>query len=405
MSNDENRNPIVTWHGAERTPPGNGRRVAVLSSVHIALDNRVFYRQARTLQRAGYDVTLVAVHDQEEVKDGIRILPLPRLPRAQRPLLWRRLYELACNLDADVYQIHDPELLLVTPWIRRQTGKPTIYDIHEAYADFVDVKDYIPAPARRPLARAVALAEPRLAAGESGLIFADDAIAASFAAIDRPKTTLFNFPDRSLVDAADRLPDDVAGRRPTVLYLGGMERNRGTALMMAAFEQVVAQMPEARLLLVGHFAPPDLEQEVRADAERRGIAHAVTMTCRVPFEQIGHYLEQAQVGWVSWQACAKNEKNIPTKLFEYMAYRLPVVSSALSSTRPFVRHGVNGLLVQAGDPADHAAAIVRLLRHPEAAAEMGRAGRRLVLQQFNWQAMEPRLLALYKSVLARAGQG
>ena len=41
----------------------SGRKVAILSSVHLALDNRVFYREARTLARAGYDVTLIAVHD------------------------------------------------------------------------------------------------------------------------------------------------------------------------------------------------------------------------------------------------------------------------------------------------------------------------------------------------------
>ena len=45
-------------------------KICILSSVHIALDNRVFYREACSLQRAGYDVTLIAVHDREEIKDA-----------------------------------------------------------------------------------------------------------------------------------------------------------------------------------------------------------------------------------------------------------------------------------------------------------------------------------------------
>ena len=53
-------------------------------------------------------------------------------------------------------------------------------------------------------------------------------------------------------------------------------------------------MPAARLLLVGHFAPPELEAEVRADTERRGIAHAVEITGRVPFAAIGDYLARAR---------------------------------------------------------------------------------------------------------------
>ena len=48
-------------------------KIAILSSVHQALDNRVFYREARTLARAGYDVTLIAPHDGDETRDGVRM--------------------------------------------------------------------------------------------------------------------------------------------------------------------------------------------------------------------------------------------------------------------------------------------------------------------------------------------
>jgi glycosyltransferase involved in cell wall biosynthesis len=301
---------------------------------------------------------------------------------------------------ADVYHIHDPELLLVTPWLRRATGRPTIYDIHEANADFIAVKDYLPAAARRPLATVFRRLEPRLARGESGLIFADEAIAADFAGFDKPKTTLFNYPGRELIDRGAAVVADPTPREPVVLYLGGLERNRGAALMVAAFAQVVAGMPAARLLIVGHFMPAELEQEVRVEAEACGIAHAITITGRVPFERIGDYLRRAALGWVTWQPVPKNRKNIPTKLFEYMAYGLPVVSSDLPSTQPFIQPAVNGLLVEATDPAAHAAALLRLLGDLPVARAMGRAGLALVETRYNWEQMEPRLLALYDAVLS-----
>ena len=374
------------------------RKVAILSAVHLALDNRVFYREARTLARAGYDVTLIAVHDRDETRDGVRIRALPRVARRRRPLLWRALGRMARETGADLFHFHDPELLLFSPWLRRATGRPTVYDIHEANADFIAVKEYLPAAARFPLAGLFRRLEPRLAAGESGLIFADDAIAADFAGFAGPKTTLFNFPGRELIAhgaaATGPRPD------PVVLYLGGMERNRGAALLVEAFARVVAEMPAARLLLVGHFAPPELEAEVRADAARHGISHAVEIAGRVPFTRIGDYLARARVGWVTWGAAAKNQKNIPTKLFEYMAYKLPVVSSDLPSTRPFVPPDV-GLLATADDAAAHAAALLRLLGDPATAERLGAAGRRRVAAQWNWEAMEPRLLDLYEAVLEK----
>jgi glycosyltransferase involved in cell wall biosynthesis len=375
-------------------------KVCILSSVHDALDNRVFYREARSLRRAGYDVTLVAVHDRDEVKDGIRIIALPAVPRWQRPRLWLTLLRHALEAHADIYHFHDPELLLVAPWLRLLTGKPTVYDIHEVYPDFIRVKDYLPVWLRYSLAWIAGWLEPLLARLQSGLIFADDQIAAAFRQIDRPKTTLFNFPARSFVERAVAETAATELREPIVLYLGGMERNRGSKVMIAAFARVAEVVPKARLLHVGHMQPPDLADEVRADAVERGIADAVTLAGRVPFEQIGDYLKRAAVGWVTWQPVPKNEKNIPTKLFEYMAYGLPIVSSDLASTRPFVQSGENGYLVKAEDPMAHAGAILSLLRHPTDVAAMGRCGQRKVLETYNWDEMERRLLQLYEVLLS-----
>ena len=376
------------------------KEICILSSVHIALDNRVFYREARSLQRAGYRVTLIAAHPRDEVRDGIKIVALPEVPRLQRPRLWLTLFRRAREVRADIYHFHDPELLLVTPWLGWLTGKPTVYDVHEAYEDFTEVKEYIPAWARPPTARAVGWLHPLLARLQSGLIFSDDEIAKDFSQVDRPKTTLLNFPERSFVEEAARRSRAAHPRQPIVLHLGGHERNRGAHLMIEAFHQVLQTAPQAHLFLVGHFEPPDLEREVKDEIARRGMRSAVTITGRVPFEAVGHYLGRAAVGWVPWQPVAKNEKNIPTKLFEYMAHGVPVVSSDLDSTRPFVQHGATGYLVAATEPVAHADALRKLLQEPQVARTMGRRGQELVRTRYNWDAMGKRLLALYEELLS-----
>jgi len=379
------------------------KRICILSSVHIALDNRVFYREAQSLRQAGYDVTLIAVHDRDQVKDGIRIVALPQVRRWQRPLLWLKLLRRAMSTQADLFHFHDPELLLVAPWLRWLTGKPTIYDIHEVYADFIEIKDYMPAWLRFPLAWTFRWLEPLLARLQSALIFADDEIATSFQAVHRPKTTLFNFPARAFVEAASDATQQAGPREPVILYLGGIERARGSRLMIEAFHQVWQENPDARLLLVGHFVPPDLEQEMKAHAAQLGIAPAVTVAGRVPFETIGTYLQQAAVGWIPLQPVPKYLKNIPTKLFEYMAYGVPIVSSDLPATRPFVHNGENGYLVTADDPSAHAQVMLEILRDPDTATTLGRKGQELVRSEYNWDEMERRLLDLYQRLLPQPG--
>lgn len=378
----------------------SGQKVAILSSVHLAMDNRVFYREARTLAQAGYDVTLIAIHDRDEEIDGVHVRALPRVPRSRRPLLWRRLAQMALETEADIYHIHDPELLLITPYLRRKSGRPTIYDIHEANADFIAVKDYLPGLIRLPLSALFRRLEPILARGEDGLIFADDSIAADFEFAPAIKTTLFNFPGDELIMRGSLCPPPDPDVSPVILYLGGMERNRGSALMVAAFAEVLEKRPDARLLVVGHFMPATLEDEIRAAAIAHNITHALTITGRVPFHKIGQYLAEATIGWVTWQPFAKNERNIPTKLFEYMAFGRPVVSSDLPSTRPFIEDGANGFLVKADDPHAHAEAILRLIENPDAAQAMGLAGREMVQTRFNWDRMIPRLLEIYDKVLS-----
>ena len=374
-------------------------KVCILSSVHDALDNRVFYREARSLQRAGHEVTLIAVHDQSEVKEGIRIVGLPDVSRWKRPALWKELVQRAVSMDADVYHFHDPELLTVVPLIRMMTGSPTIYDCHEVYADFIRVKEYLSPPVRNTVAEIVRVAEPLLARLQSALIFSDNEIAKSFSNVDRPKRTLYNFPARFLIEEGRQATEEINERPPTIIHLGFNERNRGTQMMVEAFRTVRAQVPEAKLLVVGGFSPPSLEHEMKRHVHDAGLGDAVVITGKVPFEAIGSYLAKASIGWVPWQPFVKNDLNIPTKLFEYMAYKLPIVSSRLRSTRPFVHEGKNGCLVTPEDPASHARAHTYLLRNPKEAQSMGEYGHHLVDTKYNWDRMEQRLYSLYDELL------
>jgi glycosyltransferase involved in cell wall biosynthesis len=157
-------------------------------------------------------------------------------------------------------------------------------------------------------------------------------------------------------------------------------------------------------MLVGPFAPNTLEKEMRDDIARLGMQNSVSVIGEVPFDNIPSYLEEAAIGWIPFQQVPKYQKNIPTKLFEYMAYSLPVVSSNLKSVQPFIHHGENGYLVAADDPSAHAHAIKEILKNPQKAIDMGRNGQKLVCENFRWEMMEERLLNLYKNILTSASR-
>ena len=131
-------------------------KVCILTSVHPPFDTRMFHKEAKSLVRAGYTLTLVAQHDKEEIVDGIRIIPLPkpknRFERMTKTV-WK-LFMLALKEKADVYHFHDLELIPVGLFLKVFCRR-VIYDIHEDYITSIDQKEYLPVVIRKILANLI----------------------------------------------------------------------------------------------------------------------------------------------------------------------------------------------------------------------------------------------------------
>ena len=76
-------------------------KVCVLTSVHTPFDTRIFHKEAKSLIKAGYEVTLVAQYHKDEIVEGIKILSLPkprnRIERMTRTV-WQ-VYRKALKID------------------------------------------------------------------------------------------------------------------------------------------------------------------------------------------------------------------------------------------------------------------------------------------------------------------
>jgi glycosyltransferase involved in cell wall biosynthesis len=107
---------------------------------------------------------------------------------------------------------------------------------------------------------------------------------------------------------------------------------------------------------------------------------------------------------------ANQEKAIPTKLFEYMAAGLPIVTSNLPNQIRIIDEARAGLLAQPEDPASFAAAIRELVRDPSLARQLGSNGQRAFRECYSWDSQMPALLDFYRAAVerkraCRGGQG
>ena len=90
-------------------------RICHVTSVHQRYDTRIFHKECTSLANAGYDVILlVADGKKDEVRNGVKIVSIDYVPtsRYRRILLSGHvMFRAAQQIDAEIYHLHDPELL------------------------------------------------------------------------------------------------------------------------------------------------------------------------------------------------------------------------------------------------------------------------------------------------------
>ena len=93
-------------------------------------------------------------------------------------------------------------------------------------------------------------------------------------------------------------------------------------------------------------------------------------------------------------------EGISNTVLEAMATGLPVVATRVGGNPELVSDGVNGRLVEAGDPESLARVLAELAGAPDARHAMGAEGLQRVRRQFNWDRTVERYLGVYDELLA-----
>jgi glycosyltransferase involved in cell wall biosynthesis len=160
------------------------------------------------------------------------------------------------------------------------------------------------------------------------------------------------------VPADRRFPGLAAESPPRVLYAGQLYPWKGVDVLVEA----MAALPQARLVILGGILGEADTARVRALVAANGLADRTEMPGTVPPTRVAEELRRASVVAVPFLRTAMTERHTsPLKAFEAMAAGRPIVASDLPSSREFLRHGENALLVTPGSPTDLAAALRRVL--------------------------------------------
>ncbi|MDQ3023684.1 MAG: glycosyltransferase [bacterium] len=364
-------------------------RVVHITTLHPVFDIRIFHKECVSLAAAGYDVTLIAPHDRDEVVHGVNIVAIPRYGnRLLRMTLggWQALRK-ALRLNAAVYHFHDPELL---PWMAQLKRRASvIYDVHENLPKAILTKSWIPAFLRPMVASLSRQAERNYALGMQ-LVLAETSYEADYDWATT--TTVLNMPK---VEELLQI-DEKKHSRPTVGYLGAVNASRGSLTTLRALGRLKASGLEVAFECLG-----PISDSHRAELQQLASVLGISANCPgyTSAEDGWRAIARCHAGLALLHPQPNYIESYPTKVFEYMALGLPTIASNFPLYRELVEGSLCGICVDPLDDLAIAEAIRTAVGNPQQAASMGANGRDAVKQHYSWIMEAGKLLTLYTELL------
>ncbi len=182
------------------------------------------------------------------------------------------------------------------------------------------------------------------------------------------------------------------GGRTLLLFTGRLVPRKGVEHLLAAWKEVSAEYPDARLALLGEG--PSLQGLV-ALAENLGIAGTVRFEGRV--DDVAERLRSADIF-----VLPSLQEGMPNSLLEAMASGLPVIATRIGGVSDLVEDGVDGRLVEPADAATLAGALRELIGDPARRERYGRAAAERIARTHGLETRAAEYRALYAD-LCRAG--
>lgn len=207
-------------------------------------------------------------------------------------------------------------------------------------------------------------------------------------AVDIEGFRLSGEPDAALREKLGLADKTVVG------FVGSFYAYEGLDLLLDAFPVLLANRPDLRLLLVGG-GPQDAN--LKAQAQRLGVADKIVFTGRVPHSEVSRYYDLIDLLAYPRHSMRLTELVTPLKPLEAMAQGRVFVASDVGGHKELVRDGETGRLFRAGSAEALAAAVNDMLEQRDSWGAYRAAGRHFVESVRNW----PNSVAAYREPYER----
>ncbi|PLX66973.1 MAG: glycosyl transferase [Denitrovibrio sp.] len=362
-------------------------KIAHLTSAHPRFDTRIFYKQCLSFSSTHeFCVNLIVADGKgDETSQSINIIdvgiPAGRLDRAFKKT--KDILAEAIKLDAELYHIHDPELIPICLRLLKKK-KIVIFDSHEDLVLQVWSKDYLNVFSKYIISNFIKFYE-RIKIPKFDLVVSATPHITSKLAKYNPNTiTVRNFP--LLSEVSNNI--QWAQRENILCYSGLISEKRGLFEMLSIADNY-------KLKVFGTLDSEELTRFLSKDTAWRNIDYLGNLTRKDVYKEYS----KCKVGLCLLHPIPNHVTAIPTKMFEYMSNGLPLIITDTPYWRSIVEQYECGICVPLGDRAKLIKAVDKLLYNDEYAQKLGNNGIRAIREEANWQKEFDNLYKSYIKLL------
>jgi len=142
-----------------------------------------------------------------------------------------------------------------------------------------------------------------------------------------------------------------------------------------------------------------LRSEIILFCKKNNIEENVVIYGRIPLEKIYEILRECHIGFSLLAPIKNHIASLPTKIFEYMLFGLPVIVSDFEIYNNYIIQNDTGITVDYSDSQKSSKMIINMIRDVNHLYIMSENGRNSVQNKWNWNSEEKKLLNLYEKLL------
>ena len=394
-------------------------RIGMILDRPFPPDDRV-EKEARSLIVAGHELYLLCFkHGKEAAIEEYQGIHVRRvfMPRwlfkklsalnLVLPFYKRFWYKHIVNFlelqKIDVLHIHDLPLVGVALKIKEQFKIPVVADMHENYPVFLSESKFA-----NTLSGKIFINKQKWYSKEQEwlnqadrIVVVVDGMKERLKKVLEQKNNFTVVPNCPLVDlvkkAQKALPEIHSKFKDdfVVFYFGGLDSRRGLDDLLEAAAQLKAKITNLKIVIVGEGS---YKKFLLNKIQMLQLTDWVVFEGWQPTHYLKSYLDVSDVCVIPHLKSPQWDNSSPNKLYLYMIFKRPIVTSNCLSIQNIIEREKCGLVYESGNAAQLAEKILYLYQNPEQGIEMGQRGARAVTEKYDWNIKVQQLINMYKEM-------